>query len=102
MVRNLKMWLSLILLVAIVAGVAVVIAETTGMRARWEAQRLEAQAAVMDIQRQREAQIPLVVAALADTAMAVIGAVIDKLLLIALVIYLLIRQEGGQDAQEIQ
>ena len=93
-------FLALVSLICLICVGVVIFSEVTGLRQKYEAQRLQAEAQKIEAQTEKMETLPLVVSALVDTAMAVIYAVSDRLLLIALVVYILIAKGGYDERQE--
>ena len=97
-----KKFLALASLICLVCVGVVIFSEVTGLRQKAEAQRLQAEAERLQAQAVRERQLPLIVASLVDTLMAVFYAISDRLLLIASTIYIIIMLSAkeGEDHEE--
>ncbi len=99
---NVRRWLWLVTLLGLVCVAAILLAQVanwSGLRARWEAERDRAAAARIAAAADRERQLPLIFASVADTVAANVYAVADRVALFCLVGYLLWdrrdRREGG-------
>ena len=95
---------SLILLICGVALLLAGLADWSGLRDKWAAKRAQAEAARLEAAAARERQWPLIAASLADTVMATVYAAADRVAVIALLVYVLLRDrrrdhEGGRDAE---
>ena len=95
-----KKFLALVGLICLVCVGVVIFSEVTGIRQKYEAEKLEAQALKIKAETEKMAALPLVVSALVDTGMAVMYAVSDRILLIAATIYVLIAKGGYDERQK--
>ena len=93
-------YIALLTVITLLCVGVVIFSEVTGIRQKYEAEKLQAQALKIEAETEKMEALPLVVSALVDTGMAVIYAVSDRILLIAATIYIIIILSAKEEDHE--